>query len=124
MTQVTETPNVPGDLPTPHQPSLLQTLMSPTVDRAIAFLAIVPFIYTTYVRFQQGLLDIPRGSAIIMSIMLIGTMLVRRPPARVTPNPWFWLLAFVATYGTLGPTLLSDKGIPLSPAWVSNAIAI
>ena len=84
----------------------------------------MPFIYTTYVRFQQGVLNIPRGSAVIMSLLLIATMVVRRPPTRVTPNPWFWILAFAATYGTLGPSLFAQEGKPLAPAIVTNALAL
>ena len=115
----------PAEEPTPPlADGLLTTIMSPGVDRMIAIIAIVPFIYTTYVRFQQGVLNIPRGSAIIMSLMLIGTMVVRRAPKRVTPNPLFWILAFVATYGTLGPTLFSERGIELVPSIVSNLVAV
>lgn len=109
----------------PYQTSVLSLIMSPGVDRAIATIAIVPFIYTTYVRFQQGVLNnIPRASAVIMSLLLIATMIARRPPQRVTPNPLFWLLAFAATYGTLGPSLLSQEGRALAPAIVTDSLAI
>ncbi len=124
MTDATE-PALPAEsLPTPKNESILQFLMSPKVDRMIAIIAIAPFMYTTYVRFREGALNIPRVSAIIMSFLLIATMVVRRAPQRVTPNPWYWLLAFVATYGTLGPTLFSQRGIPLTPSWVSNTVAL
>ena len=77
-------------------------IISPAVDRAIAIVAIVPFSYMEYVRFREGLLNIPRAAAFAATLLLIITMVVRRPPVRVTPNPWFWLLAFVVTYGSFG----------------------
>ena len=104
--------------------TLLQLITSPSVDRAIAFVAILPFVYVTYVRFTQGLLNIPRAGAVLTSLLLIATMLARRPPVRVTPNPWYWLLAFVATYGTLGPALFAQRGVPLTPTSVSNIVAL
>jgi hypothetical protein len=52
--------------------------------------------------FGEGLVNIPRAAAFAATLLLIVTMVARRPPVRVTPNPLFWLLAFVVTYGSFG----------------------
>src|SRR5262249_18054574 len=51
-------------------------------------------------------------------LIVVATMLVRRPPKRVTPNPWYWLLAFVATYWQLLVLALLQPG----HAIVSNRV--
>src|SRR3989442_585711 len=43
--------------------------------------------------------------------------------ARVTPNPWYWLLAFVATYRVLLVLTFLQQGQPLVSNWVTDAIA-
>jgi protein-S-isoprenylcysteine O-methyltransferase Ste14 len=99
-------------------------IMSPAVDRAIAIVAIVPFSYMEYARFREGLLNIPRAAAFAATLLLVVTMIVRRPPVRVTPNPWFWLLAFTATYGTLGPALFAQRGVVIAPPIATDVIAL
>jgi protein-S-isoprenylcysteine O-methyltransferase Ste14 len=101
-----------------------QIITHPVVDRVIAIVAILPFVYTMYLRFTQRALNLTRISTILVSLLMIGTMVFRRAPVRVTPNPWFWLLAFVATYGTLALPLFAQRGIALVPNSVSNAIAL
>src|SRR5262249_1796245 len=108
----------------PVDKGFMAIITSPRVDRAIATIAILPFAYVTYLRFTQGIITVPRVAAIVTSLLLIATMGVRRAPVRVTPNPWFWLLAFVATYGTLGPALFAQRGRPLVAPVVTNAIAL
>src|SRR6185436_1576391 len=46
-----------------------------------------------------------------------------RTPVRVTPNPWYWLLAFVATYGLFVFTAFAPNGVPLTPSVVNNILA-
>jgi protein-S-isoprenylcysteine O-methyltransferase Ste14 len=58
------------------------------------------------------------------TLILIGPMIIRRPPKRVTPNPWFWLLAFVASYWQLLVVCLLQQGCPLAPNLVTNSITI
>ena len=99
-------------------------ITSPRVDRVIAIIAALPFVYATYLRLTEGVMTIPREGAIVTSLLLIATMLVRRPPVRVTPNPWFWLLAFVATYGALVVALLAQRGRPLVSPIVTNVISL
>jgi len=65
----------------------------PWLDRTIAAIACIPSIYLTYYRYQHWHLGIPligsTGSLLIMWV----TMIIRRPPKRVTHNPLYWLLA-------------------------------
>src|SRR5262245_21174707 len=96
--------------------SFMRIITAPSVDRVVAIVSIVPFAYLTYIRFAEGVFNIPRVCSMIAGFLLIGTMMVRRPPVRVTPNPWFWLLAFVATYGATGAALFAQRGVPLVPA--------
>jgi hypothetical protein len=99
-------------------------IISPTVDRVIAIVAILPFSYLEYVRFGEGLVNIPRAAAFAATLLLIVTMLVRRPPVRVTPNPWFWLLAFVVTYRSFGLAMFAQRGVVIAPPIVTDVIAL
>jgi protein-S-isoprenylcysteine O-methyltransferase Ste14 len=51
-------------------------------------------------------------------------MVIRRPPQRVTPNPWYWLLAFVATYWDLLVLGFLQQGHALARNWVTDVIAV
>jgi protein-S-isoprenylcysteine O-methyltransferase Ste14 len=44
--------------------------------------------------------------------------------SRITPNPLFWLLAFVATYWGLAAATFAPRGRALLPNWGTNTIAI
>ncbi len=94
-----------------------QLLTDPRVDRSIAIVACLPTAYVIYRRLQQGTLDIVRINLIIQSLLLIVTMVARRAPIRVTMNPWFWLLAFVATYWVPFTALTAGTGRALLPRW-------
>src|SRR5947207_441430 len=80
------------------------------IDRAIAFIAILPFLFVFYQQFQAGKLRIPQITEIIQLGLIIITMLARRPAKRVTTNPLLWLLAFVATYWGLLTVALYQEG--------------
>ncbi len=94
-----------------------QFLTDPRVDRSIAIVASLPAAYVIYRRLQQGTLDIVRIIGIIQGLLLIVTMVARRTPVRVTMNPWFWLLAFVATYWVPFTALAAAAGTTLIPRW-------
>ncbi len=51
-------------------------------------------------------------------------MVLRTAPVRVTPNPWFWLLAFVTTYATLGFSAYAEQGVTLIAPIVGNGLAV
>ncbi len=94
-----------------------QLLTDPRVDRSIAIIASLPTAYVIYYRLQRGTLDIVRINLIIQGLLFIVTMVARRTPIRVTMNPWFWLLAFVASYWVPFTALAAGAGRTLVPGW-------
>lgn len=104
--------------------SFLGFFMTPWVDKTIAVVACVPFVVSLYMRIRVFGFDLPRIVAVIHIFVVVGTMISRRVPSRITPNPLFWLLAFVATYWGLAAATLAPRGRPLLPNWGTNAIAI
>ena len=77
---------------------LMHMLFHPLVDRTIAAVACVPLVYGAYYRYEHFHIGLPLIAAMLNYLILVITMATRRPPKRVTPNPWYWLLAFVASY--------------------------
>jgi protein-S-isoprenylcysteine O-methyltransferase Ste14 len=98
-------------------------LGDPRVDRTIAVIASLPAVYVIYVRLHQGSFDIVRTNLILQGLLLILTMVARRSPVRVTMNPWFWLLAFVATYWVTLAAIAAAPGTQLVPRWVSVGLS-
>jgi len=92
--------------------------------QTIAVIAILPNGVELYRRYSGGHLTFPRAILSIQILVLIVTMVFRRTPVRVTPNPWFWLLAFVATYGMLAFTAFAPNGRPLTAPVVSSTLAV
>jgi protein-S-isoprenylcysteine O-methyltransferase Ste14 len=87
-------------------------------------LACLPFLVSLYLRIRASGFDLPRIVVVIHLCVLVGTMISRRAPARITPNPLFLLLAFVATYWGLAAATLAPRGRALLPNWRTNTIAI
>jgi protein-S-isoprenylcysteine O-methyltransferase Ste14 len=106
------------------KPSLFGVLLTPAVDKTIAVVACLPLVWLVYLRFQAFGVDLPRVTLAINILVLVGTMLARRAPVRVTPNPLFWLLAFVASYWPLLTIGIMSRGRPVAPNWVTDGIAI
>ena len=42
----------------------------------------------------------------------------------MTPNPWYWLLAFVASYWLSFIIFLLQKGRPLVANWITDSLAV
>jgi protein-S-isoprenylcysteine O-methyltransferase Ste14 len=103
---------------------LIQVLAKPWLDRTIAFIAMVPLLYLTYYRYEYMGLGVPLLSFAIGTLIAFVTMILRRPPKRITPNPFYWLLAFVATYWPLLTLGVIQKGQPVVSTPVSNVVAI
>jgi hypothetical protein len=76
----------------------IRLLSLPWLDRTIAAMACVPLVYLAYYRYEHWHHGLPLITSALGTLILVATMIIRRPPKRVTPNPWYWLLAFVATY--------------------------
>jgi protein-S-isoprenylcysteine O-methyltransferase Ste14 len=107
----------------PHTNTPGSILSDPRVDKTIAVIACLPIAYVIYLRLHQGTLDIVRINLILQSLLLVVTMIARRSPVRVTMNPWYWLLAFVATYWVTFTALMAAPGTPVVPRWFTIALS-
>jgi protein-S-isoprenylcysteine O-methyltransferase Ste14 len=109
----------------PNLPSHLMRVFSlPWLDRTIAAIACVPLgygVYYRYVHFHHGL---PLIASVLNTSLVIITMVIRRPPKRVTPNPWYWLVAFVASYWLVFIIFFLQKGSPLVANWLTDSLAV
>lgn len=101
----------------------LAFLSKPWVDKAIAIVAVIPFVWLSWIRFKTLGLDLPRIALFVQGVMFIGTMVVRKTPIRITSNPWYWLLTFVETYWIVLVLGVLKPGVPIAPHWVSGTIA-
>jgi protein-S-isoprenylcysteine O-methyltransferase Ste14 len=100
-------------------------LTRPGVDKSIAIAAVLPFAYSLYEQaIGDGAFSIPRVTFIAELSIIVLTMLFRTPPVRVTPNPLFWALTFVATYWGFLVATLYQAGRPLAPTWVTGGFSI
>jgi protein-S-isoprenylcysteine O-methyltransferase Ste14 len=102
----------------------MDLLVIPWVDKTIAILAAIPFVGELYRRWVIGHVNFPRAVLGLQLLVIIIVMVLRTPPVRVTPNPWFWLLAFVTTYATLGFSAFAAQGRTLIAPIVGNSLAI
>jgi protein-S-isoprenylcysteine O-methyltransferase Ste14 len=104
--------------------SFMDLLVIPWVDKSISVVASLPFAVELYRRWVVGHVNFPRAVLGLQLLVIILLMVLRTAPVRVTPNPWFWLLAFVTTYATLGYTAYAAQGVPLISPIVGNGLAI
>jgi hypothetical protein len=74
--------------------------MVPWVDKTISVVATLPFVVELYRRWMLGRVSFPRAVLGVQLLVIIVMMVARTAPVRITPSPWFWLLAFVTTYAT------------------------
>ncbi len=74
-----------------------QWLANPWVDKILAILAVLPFVYPIAMHFRHHL---KFGEIVYLAqvLLLIGTMVIRRLPVRISTNPYFWVVAFMASY--------------------------
>jgi protein-S-isoprenylcysteine O-methyltransferase Ste14 len=99
-------------------------LSNPWFDRAVAVLAVAPFVTQLAGAARAGSLGVPELTVIVNYSLLLATMIFRTPPVRVTANPLFWLLTFVATYWGFLTVLLYAPGTRLAPTWLVDALSI
>ena len=104
--------------------NLMQVLSLPWLDRTIAAIACVPLLYLAYYRYEHWHHGFPLIASALNVLIVVVTMVIRRPPKRVTPNPWYWLLAFVATYWDLLVLSFLQQGHPLVGNWATDVIAM
>jgi protein-S-isoprenylcysteine O-methyltransferase Ste14 len=99
-------------------------LSVPWVDKTIAIIAVTPSSIELYRRYTSANLNFPRAVLGIQTFIMIITMVFRRTPIRVTPNPWFWLLAFVASYGVMAFSAFTPNGHPIVPLIFPASLAM
>jgi protein-S-isoprenylcysteine O-methyltransferase Ste14 len=99
-------------------------LSRPWVDRTIAVVATLPFLYVLYHNLQVAELTIPRVALLFQLCLLVVTMLIRRAPVRVTAKPLYWLVAFVASYYGFLTVSVSQEGHPLVPSLLTDALSL
>jgi len=102
----------------------MDLLAIPWVDKTIAILATIPFAVELYRRWVVGHVNFPRAVLGLQLLVIIIVMVLRTAPVRVTPNPWFWILAFVTTYATLGFSAYAEQGVTLISPIVGNGLAV
>jgi len=105
-------------------PSGIRSITDPRLDRLVAAVASLPFAYMLYYRLAYEGFDLPRVAIAINFALLIGTMVVRRPPVRVTPKPLYWATAFVATYWGFMTLGFAERGTPIAPTLVTHGLAL
>jgi len=104
--------------------NIIRVISNPWLDRTIAAIACVPLVYGAYYRWQHFHHGLPLVASVLNTLILVITMVIRRPPKRVTPNPWYWLLAFVASYWLVFIIFFLQKGRPLVTDWITDLISI
>jgi protein-S-isoprenylcysteine O-methyltransferase Ste14 len=92
-------------------------------DRLVAAVACIPFAYSLSHEMRTFGLNPAWIITNANFILLVLAMLVRRPAVRVTPQPLFWLLAFVATYWLFIMGRFVMTGRPLAPSWLIFALS-
>ncbi len=105
-------------------PSGVRSITDPRVDRAVATIASLPFAYMLYYRLAHEGFDLPRITLALQYALLIATMVVRRPPVRVTTKPLYWATAFLATYWGFMTLGLMERGVAVAPTIVTHGLAL
>jgi hypothetical protein len=102
---------------------VMRVLSLAWLDRTIAAIACVPLVYLAYYRYEHWHHGFPLIASVLNVLIMVITMVIRRPPKRVTPNPWYWLSAFVVPHWDLLVLTFLQQGQLLVRNWVTDAIA-
>jgi isoprenylcysteine carboxyl methyltransferase (ICMT) family protein YpbQ len=94
------------------------------VDKAFAVVGLAPFVYSVATNYRYARHDLPTALWLVDMLIIFSTVAFRKTPVRITPNPWFWALAFVATYWSFITWGLQDQGRAVAPNLLINAVAI
>jgi isoprenylcysteine carboxyl methyltransferase (ICMT) family protein YpbQ len=94
------------------------------VDKAFAVVGLAPFVYSVATNYRYARHDLPTALWLVDMLIIFSTVAFRKTPVRITPNPWFWALAFVATYWSFITWGLQDQGRAVAPNMLINAFAI
>jgi protein-S-isoprenylcysteine O-methyltransferase Ste14 len=104
--------------------SIMGFLTTPWVDKVLAVVGIAPFVYAVVTGYQYARTDLPTALWLVDMLIIFSTMVFRKAPVRITPNPWFWALAFVATYWSFLTWGMQDQGRAVAPGLLINGLAI
>lgn len=108
----------------PSTGAITRFLTNPLVDKGFAVAAIAPWIYPIAHHFSRFGVNVPDVVYVVQTALLAGTMIFRNTPVRVTINPIFWGLAFVATYWGFIGISLEDQGTRIAPVWLLDGLTI
>lgn len=108
----------------PERKSFSRFLGRAWVDRTIAIVAALPFAYLLWNDARAGELTVPRIAILFQLTLFLITMLIRTPPVRVTANPLFWAVTFVASYYGFLTTSVLETGRPLVPSLASDGLSL
>jgi protein-S-isoprenylcysteine O-methyltransferase Ste14 len=89
---------------------------TPWMDKTLAVLAVLPFVYPIAKHFRQHL-NLVEATYLVQTLVLIGTMLSRRMPVRITTNPYYWAVAFIGSYWGLFLLSVKEPGRALVGPW-------
>jgi len=103
---------------------LLRTLRNPLVDKVIAIVACLPFLLLMAACIRNNQLGLVRIAMLIQVLAQVVTMFARREPVRITFNPLYWVLAFVATYWPFLSIGLNTPGRAIVPIWLADATSL
>ena len=65
--------------------NLIRILSLRWLDRTIAAIACVPLVYLAYYRYEHWHHGLPLMTSALGTLICVVTMIIRRPPKRVTP---------------------------------------
>ena len=83
-----------------------------------------PYFWALYRDVDAGVLHLTNALLIAEVMLWIGTMTLRFPPVRITTNPLYWALAFLATYWPFLVLESTDGGRPVVAGGLSDALAV
>jgi len=94
------------------------------VDKFVALIAAIPFAYLLWLTLQRSTLPVESILFVINLGTITVTMLLRHPPKRVTQNPLFWFLAFLASYWQFFTIMLYQPGERLVAEFISQGVVV
>ncbi len=93
-------------------------LVNPWVDKTLAIVAVLPFVYPIVMHFRHQM-KIGEIVYLVQALVLIGTMVFRRKPVRISTNPYYWVVAFLASYWGLFILSVEQPGRRLvTSSWI------
>lgn len=104
--------------------SIMGFLTTRWVDKAFAVVGLAPFVYSVATNYRYARHDLPTALWLVDMLIIFSTVAFRKTPVRITPNPWFWALAFVATYWSFITWGLQDQGRAIASNLLINVFAI